>query len=104
MVEKSGRRGVVAQGRGRLARDRYGWITSDSMEDGVLRAREGRRRCDEILGKGSEDAKGCAWAGQGWLLSMSRALEVSSRSEAKLQAKAQITAAVGSKLWPVRTG
>lgn len=58
----------------------------------------------KILGEDSEAAKGRAWAGQGWLLSMSRALEVSSRSEAKLQAKAQITAAVGSKLWPVRTG
>lgn len=40
-MEKSGRRGVVAQGRGRLARDRDRWITSDSVEDGVLRAPEG---------------------------------------------------------------
>lgn len=89
MVEKSGRRGVVAQCRGRLEKDRYGWITSDSVENWLLSALEGRRRCDGNSGGRWEGCKGCCQYQE-------PSKGTAGASEAKLQAKAQITAAVGS--------
>lgn len=51
----------------------------------------------KVLGADSEDAKGwLAWAGQGCCQCQEPSKGAAGASEAKLQAKAQITAAVGS--------
>ena len=39
--KRAGGRGVVAQDRGRLARDGIGWITSESMDKGLFKRARG---------------------------------------------------------------
>lgn len=42
--KRAGGRGVVAQDRGRLARDGIGWLTGESMEKGLFKRARGRKR------------------------------------------------------------